>query len=141
MRITIPRGATLAVAAVMFTVASCGTSSSSIRGDWDYYRTLGAKPSGGFDGIRRFGFAHFENADTAGAWIKRRLGTPLEHINGLKVAGDSLILSLAAGTSIRAKVSRDTISGQYYRGTARRRRCTSRTTRSGPDHIRIRRSR
>ena len=99
-------------------VTSCGGGGgSALRGDWDYYRTLGAKPSGGFDGFRRFGFAHFEKADTAGAWIKRRLGTPLEHIHTLTVTGDSLILELAAGTSIRARISRDTISGQYYNGS------------------------
>jgi putative CocE/NonD family hydrolase len=117
MRITIPRGATLAVAAITFAVASCGTGTPSIRGDWDYYRTLGGKPSGGFDGIRRFGFAHFEKADTAGAWINRRLGTPLEHINSIQLTGDTVILYLAANTSIRARVTKDTISGQYYRGT------------------------
>ncbi len=116
MRINIPRGATLLIAAIALAATSCGTGSSSLRGDWDYYRTLGAKPSGGFDGIRRFGFAHFEKADTAGAWINRRLGTPLEHIHNLTVSGDSLILELAAGTSIRARISGDTISGQYYRG-------------------------
>jgi putative CocE/NonD family hydrolase len=106
-------------AALVLGVASCGGgggAASALRGDWDYYRTLGAKPSGGFDGLRRFGFAHFEKADTAGAWINRRLGTPLEHIHNLTLAGDSLILELAAGTSIRAQISRDTIAGQYYRG-------------------------
>jgi uncharacterized protein len=117
MRITIPRGATLAVAAITFAAASCGTGTPSIRGDWDYYRTLGGKPSGGFDGIRRFGFAHFEKADTAGAWINRRLGTPLEHISSIQLTGDTVILYLAANTSIRARIAKDTISGQYYRGT------------------------
>ncbi len=102
-------------AVLALAVTSCGGGGSSLRGDWDYYRTLGAKPSGGFDGIRRFGFAHFEKADTAGAWINRRLGTPLEHIKNLTVTGDSLILTLAAGTSIRARIAGDTISGQYYR--------------------------
>ena len=116
MRINIPRSATLVVATITLAAASCGTGTSSLHGDWDYYRTLGAKPSGGFDGIRRFGFAHFENADTAGAWINRRLGTPLEHIHNLTVTADSLILELAAGTSIRARILGDTISGQYYRG-------------------------
>jgi putative CocE/NonD family hydrolase len=116
MRITIPRGATLAVVAITLAVASCGKGTPPLRGDWDYYRTLGGKPSGGFDGIRRFGFAHFEKADTAGAWINRRLGTPLEHISMVKITGDSVFLSLAANTSIRARIAGDTISGQYYRG-------------------------
>ncbi len=117
MRIIIPRGATLAVAAITFAAAACGKGTPSIRGDWDYYRTLGGKPSGGFDGIRRFGFAHFEKGDTSGAWINRRLGTPLEHISSIQITGDTLILYLAANTSIRARITADTISGQYYRGT------------------------
>ncbi|HEV8409306.1 MAG TPA: CocE/NonD family hydrolase [Gemmatimonadaceae bacterium] len=116
MRINIPRGATLAVVAITLAVASCGKGTPSLRGDWDYYRTLGGKPSGGFDGIRRFGFAHFEKADTAGAWINRRLGTPLEHISRITVTGDTVMLALAANTSIRARIAGDTISGQYYRG-------------------------
>ena len=107
--------ATIVFAAAVLSLTSCG-GGSSLRGDWDYYRTLGAQPSGGFDGIRRFGFAHFEKGDTAGAWINRRLGTPLEHIHDLTIAGDSLILALDRGTSIRARISGDTIAGQYYRG-------------------------
>ena len=102
--------------AVLASLASCGGVGSVLRGDWDYYRMLGAKPSGGFDALRRFGFAHFEKADTAGAWINRRLGTPLEHIQSLTVVGDSLILDLARGTSIRARISKDTIAGQFYSG-------------------------
>src|SRR5262249_10882130 len=95
---------------------SCGRAGYVLRGDWDYYRTLGAQPSGGFDGWRRFGFVHFERADTAGAWIKRRQGTPLEHIRTLAVVGDSLILQLAGEASIRARIAGDSITGQYYRG-------------------------
>lgn len=110
-------------AAAVLILGSCG-GSSALRGDWDYYRTLGAQPSGGFDGIRRFGFAHFDGADTAGAWIKRRLGTPLEHIHGLSITGDSLVLMLDAGTSIRARISGDTIAGQYYRGKEATQRVT-----------------
>ncbi|HEY2848766.1 MAG TPA: hypothetical protein VGI97_02730, partial [Gemmatimonadaceae bacterium] len=105
-----------ALAAAAFTILnSCG-GGSPLHGDWDYYRTLGAAPSGGFDGIRRFGFAHFEKADAAGAWINRRLGTPLEHIHALSITGDSLILALDHGTSIRARIGGDSISGQYYNG-------------------------
>jgi putative CocE/NonD family hydrolase len=116
MRINPSRGLTLVSAALMTGIAACGGSSSYVPGDWDYYRTLGAQPSGGFDGLRRFGFAHFEKADTAGAWIHRRSGPPLEHIHSLTVTGDSLILALDGNTSIRARISKDTISGQYYRG-------------------------
>src|SRR4051794_11794845 len=97
-------------------LVSCDrASSSSITGDWDYYRMLGAAPTGDFDGLRRFGFAPFARADTAGAFINRRLGPRLEHIRELKVERDSLILTLAGTTAIRAHIGKDTISGQYYR--------------------------
>ncbi len=107
-------GATLAL-----TLNACGRApAASIKGDWDYYRMLGAAPSGDFDGLRRFGFAHFEGADTAGAFINRRLGTRLERIREVKVEHDSLILTLAGTTAIRARIGKDTITGQYYRDGA-----------------------
>src|SRR3954470_19908150 len=102
-------------------IISCGGAGGapgSLRGDWDYYRMLGAKPSGGFDALRRFGFAHFEKADTAGAWINRRNGTRMEQVHGVAVSGDSLVLDLGRGTSIRARIAQDTIAGQYYVGNA-----------------------
>ncbi len=102
--------------ALIVGLGSCGDGASSLRGDWDYYRMLGAQPSGGFDALRRFGFAHFEKADTTGAWINRRNGTRMEPIHDIVVTGDSLIIDLGPGTSIRARISRDTIAGQYYRG-------------------------
>jgi putative CocE/NonD family hydrolase len=97
-------------------MVSCGGGASALRGDWDYYRMLGAKPSGGFDALRRFGVAHFEGADTTGAWINRRSGTRMEPIHGIVVAGDSVFIDLAPGTSIRGRMVKDTIAGQYYRG-------------------------
>jgi putative CocE/NonD family hydrolase len=110
-------GASALTASVILSLVSCGGAGTpALRGDWDYYRMLGAKPSGGFDALRRFGFAHFENADTTGAWINRRNGTRMERIHGLAVIGDSLVIDLAAGTSIRAHISTDTIAGQYYVG-------------------------
>ena len=108
--------AAILTAAVILSLISCGNGASALRGDWDYYRMLGAKPSGGFDALRRFGFAHFEKADTTGAWINRRNGTRMERIHGILVEGDSLFIDLEPGTSIRALISRDTIIGQYYRG-------------------------
>ncbi|HYV98396.1 MAG TPA: CocE/NonD family hydrolase [Gemmatimonadaceae bacterium] len=102
-----------------FTVASCTANTGGrLSGDWDYYRTLGAQANGEFDGIRRFGFAHFDGTDTARAFIKRRLGTPLERIRALQVKGDSLVITLAGTTAIRARIGTDTISGQYYRDGA-----------------------
>ena len=82
----------LCVAAIV-ALSACRTNGApTLRGDWDYYRMLGAQPSGGFDARRRFGFAHFERADTAGAWINRRSGAPLERIRAVTVSGDSLVL-------------------------------------------------
>src|SRR5437667_11988209 len=109
------RATTLGVALIVGLV-SCRGNAPSLRGDWDYYRMLGAKPSGGFDALRRFGFAHFEAADTAGAWINRRNGARMERIRALTVTGDSLVLDLAAGTSIRARFAGDTIARPYYVG-------------------------
>jgi len=104
-------------AVVIGSLNSCERGgASALRGDWDYYRMLGAKPSGGFDALRRFGFTHFEQADTAGAWINRRNGTRMERIRDIVVEGDSLFIDLAPGTSIRARIAKDTIAGQYYRG-------------------------
>jgi len=104
-------------AALAATITSCGGPAKTLSGDWDYYRMLGAKPSGGFDALRRFGFAHFEGVDTAKAWINRRAGTKMESIHAIAITGDSVVLSLGAGTSIRARVGNDTIAGQYYRGS------------------------
>ena len=103
-------------AAALISLGSCGGSAAALRGDWDYYRMLGAAPSGGFDALRRFGFAHFEGADTAGAWINRRSGVRMERIHGIVVTGDSLFIDLDPGTSIRARITKDTIAGQYFRG-------------------------
>src|ERR1035437_842877 len=104
-------------AAVLAGLMSCsGGGAPSLRGDWDYYPILGAKPSRGLDALRRFGFAHFEKADTTGAWINRRSGARMERIQNIAVTGDSVVMELAAGTSIRAHISKDTIAGQYYRG-------------------------
>src|SRR5476649_604652 len=103
MTMSTARTVTGLCAAAILSLTSCG-GGSSLRGDWDYYRMLGARPSGGFDALRRFGFAHFEKADTTGARINRRSGTRLEHIHNLTVTGDSLVLDLDAGTSIRARI-------------------------------------
>ncbi|MHB8838683.1 MAG: CocE/NonD family hydrolase, partial [Gemmatimonadaceae bacterium] len=104
-------------AVLVVALTACGGPAKTLRGDWDYYRMLGATPSGGFDALRRFGFAHFEGADTAGAWINRRSGARMERIQGIAVTGDSVVITLAAGTSIRARIGTDTIAGQYYRGS------------------------
>ncbi|HEY3287494.1 MAG TPA: CocE/NonD family hydrolase [Gemmatimonadaceae bacterium] len=112
----VPHAAMIGATMFLVMLAGCGDRAAGLRGDWDYYRMLGAKPSGGFDALRRMGFAHFEGADTAGAWLKRRSGQPMEGIHGIVVQGDSVLIDLAPGTSIRARIGGDTIAGQYYRG-------------------------
>ena len=104
---------TLLVTLTAYGMTNHNRSSGDLRGDWDYYRMLGAAPIGGFGGMRLFGFAHFEGADTAGAWINRRAGGRMEQIRALTVKGDSLILDLG-NNAIRAVVGRDTIAGRYF---------------------------
>src|SRR5258708_1702820 len=111
-------GATVALALLISLVAWVGSAPPALRGDWDYYRMLGGRASGGFDALGRFGFAPFEADDTTGAWINRRNGAGLEQIHSIVVSGASVVIGLAAGTSIRARVSKDTIAGQYYVGNA-----------------------
>ena len=77
----------------------------ALTGDWDYYRMLGAEPSGGFEAKRRFGFVHFEGLDLAGAWFHRRAGGDLEIIRGLALEGDSLFMDFASGNAVRAGVA------------------------------------
>ena len=88
---------------------------AALTGDWDYWRMLGAAPSGGFEARRRFGFAHFEGADPAAARLTRRAGGALETVAGLALSGDSLVLDFVSGSSIRAQVRGDTIAGVLVR--------------------------
>jgi putative CocE/NonD family hydrolase len=86
-----------------------------LAGDWDYYRTLGGAPppEGGFEGRRRRGFVHFERNDAAGAWIRARSGAPLvSAISEVRVAGDSVFITLGGGYSIQAKAWGDSIVGR-----------------------------
>src|ERR1022692_2595368 len=85
----------LALVAVLILQACGGPSPATPRlaGDWDYERTLGAAPNGGFEARRRFGFAHFDGPSAAGAWLKRRSGDPLETIASVALTGDSLVVS------------------------------------------------
>ena len=100
----------------MVAVSGCAPASgpTALTGDWDYYRMLGGGSTGGFEAKRRFGFMHFEGADPAGAWLHQRRGGDLEHIETLTVEGDSLFISYASGRSIRALITKDTISGKVY---------------------------
>jgi len=119
----VPRSVRMVVGLVICATVACGgpgqspsSTSTVITGDWDYYRMLGVAPSGGFEARRRFGFAHFEGGDTVGSWLQRRSGEPLESIQGLRLAPDSLFLDFAGGSSIRAALGSDTVAGLLYRG-------------------------
>ncbi|MFH1764497.1 MAG: CocE/NonD family hydrolase, partial [Gemmatimonadota bacterium] len=113
-------GAALFMGAVLFLVAAwasgCRPASGpdALTGDWDYYRMLGGETRGGFEAKRRFGFAHFEGADPAGAWLHRRAGGDLEVFQSLTMEGDSLFLDFASGRSVQAIVAGDTISGRIF---------------------------
>ena len=93
-------------------------TTAALTGDWDYWRMLGAEPNGGFEARRRFGFAHFQGADLAAARLERRAGGPLETITGLSFSGDSLTLTYASGTSLRAQLRGDTLAGVLVRNGA-----------------------
>jgi X-Pro dipeptidyl-peptidase (S15 family) len=99
----------------------CGGRSSTavdtrLAGDWDYYVTLGATPSGGFETRRRMGVVHFDGPSADGAWLKRRSGAALNPITKVTLTGTDLMLSLGDGQEIRATVNGDTIAGQIHRG-------------------------
>lgn len=93
-------------------------AAAALTGDWDYWRMLGAAPSGGFEARRRFGFAHFEETDAARAWLHRRAGGDLERVTGVSAAGDSVVVDFASGTSLRGRLMGDTLAGLLVRGGA-----------------------
>jgi len=110
----------LAVGALLVAAAACGggggRGASGLAGDWDYYRMLGAEPSGGFEARRRFGYAHFEGPEAEGSWLRRRAGDPMEAIRTVRATGDSLYVDFASGAAVRAVMRGDTIAGQLLRG-------------------------
>jgi putative CocE/NonD family hydrolase len=108
-------GVTTTIAAALTTGCGPNHGPSSLTGDWDYYRMLGGEPSGGFEARRRFGFAHFEGINAAGAWLHRRAGGDLEIIEEVMLEEDSLFLNYASGASVRAVFTGDTITGRIYR--------------------------
>jgi uncharacterized protein len=105
---------TLLLVAILILPSCGGPAPIAVRlaGDWDYERTLGAAPNGGFEARRRFGFAHFDGPSVAGAWLKRRSGDVLETIASVELTGETLVLSLGGDRSIRGVVTGDTIAGQ-----------------------------
>ena len=108
-------GVTTTIAAALTTGCGPNHGPSSLTGDWDYYRMLGGEPRGGFEARRRFGFAHFEGINAAGAWLHRRAGGDLEIIDEVMLEEDSLFLNYASGASVRAVFTGDTITGRIYR--------------------------
>ena len=111
------------IASVVLLAALCGgctakTSAPDIRlkGDYDYYVTLGAAPNGGFEARRRMGFGHFESSSADGAWLKRRSGASLAAITKVALAGDNVVVSLGDAGEINGTVDSASISGQLYRG-------------------------
>ncbi len=132
--------ATLAtLAALSLTLASCGFGPSTadradaLTGDWDWYRTMGTEPIGGFEGSRRMAFVHFEGDDASEAWVRRRSDTPMYDVRAVRLAGDSVVLTLAApgsaapasaveagpgeAPSFRGVVAGDSIVGLRYQGS------------------------
>jgi len=91
------------------------TGGASLTGDWDWYRMLGAAPGGGFEARRRFGYAHFDGANAAGAWLRSRAGGTLATIDAVELSGDSLVLAFASGDEVRATLIGDSIAGRTYR--------------------------
>ena len=121
MRPFLSVGGRTALALLALLTVGCGGRSSAavdtrLAGDWDYYVTLGAAPSGGFEARRRMGIVHFVGPSADGAWLKRRSGAALNPITKVTLAGTDLMLSLGDGQEIRATVNGDTISGQIHRG-------------------------
>jgi hypothetical protein len=114
--------ASVAVGALLIAAAACGRGQggggAALAGDWDYYRMLGAEPSGGFEARRRFGYAHFEGPEADGSWLRRRAGDALETIRAVRATGDSLYVDFASGTTLRAVMRGDTIAGHLLRGGA-----------------------
>ena len=124
----------LAAVLLALSAAGCarpdrGAAGASLAGDWDWYRTMGAAPTGGWEGRRRFAFAHFEGPEAGGAWLKRRSGATMEVIDAVRAAGDSVVLRFAPGGDGETAAFRgawrraaadgsgaDTIAGLLYRG-------------------------
>src|SRR5258708_16368873 len=83
--------ATLALALLISLVSWVGSASPALRGDWDYYRMLGAKPSGGVVALRRFGFPPLEGNDSTRSWVKPPKAAPVaanhSHIRSRPPAG------------------------------------------------------
>jgi len=112
-------GGAVALLVLALGIASCDAGSrsegSAIAGDWDYYRMLGAEPSGGFEARRRFGFAHFGES-AADAWLRRRRGDALEEVRGVELRRDSLLVTFASGRALQGVMHGDTVVGHLLRG-------------------------
>ncbi len=107
----------LFVSALFLGLAACERpAATNLAGDWDYYRMMGAEPGGGFEAMRRFGFAHFEGPTAEGARMERRAGGRLMGIDSVALVGDSLILATGRNQSIRGVLRGDTFAGRTFQG-------------------------
>ncbi|MEP7346051.1 MAG: CocE/NonD family hydrolase [Gemmatimonadaceae bacterium] len=115
--------ATLLAASLTMSTVFCsggaGRLVDRLRGDWDWYQVLGAKPTGGFEARRRFAFAHFEGGDPSKDWLRRRTGAPMATFDSIRAIGDSIVLTLRGmgdGAAFRGVLSGDSISGLLFAG-------------------------
>lgn len=106
--------------------ASCargerGAAVKSLTGDWDVYVALGSAPQDGFEGWRRMGFAHFDDAAkradsaTLGS-VRRRTGETILSVRQIVAAGDSVSLAGDAQESLSARWHGDTLVGVLMNG-------------------------
>ena len=90
----------------------------SLAGDWDAYSALGSAPQNGFEGWRRFGFAHFTVTDSGAVGaILRRTGESFIVVTRATRHADSLLLYGKDDQSLAAVWHGDTLTGlQLTRG-------------------------
>ena len=93
-------------------IAAGGAGDRSLAGDWDVYLATGTTPPAGFEGWRRFGFAHFapDRAALRGA-IRRRTGDTILAVARITTSGNSVILSSAGSSELTAAWRGDTLAG------------------------------
>jgi hypothetical protein len=93
-------------------IAAGGAGGRSLVGDWDVYGSLGTTPHAGFEGWRRFGFAHFaSDSDGLRGAIRRRTGESILEVTRITTSADSLRLSNAGSSAMTAAWHGDTLLG------------------------------
>ena len=93
-------------------IAAGGTGGRSLAGDWDVYNSLETTPHAGFEGWRRFGFAHFASgSDGLRGAIRRRTGESILEVTRITASAESLSLSNAGSSAMTAAWHGDTLLG------------------------------